>query len=121
MFWALDAANIPSSASSLASSIERIPKAPAYLRDGARLAATLLQLRLNYKCGTFAGDYALAALMRVPWKLLMIPQIINARFRRNEAVEWRSDQLVSWITTMLWAYQALTLPRVEQDEAEKVE
>lgn len=124
MFWVIDMyqASAPPSFPNAAWWTLLVERSLVCGKEGIQLAAHLLQLHLNYVCGTFAGDYALSALIRVAGRMVVMlgPYVLRI-FGGSDTPAANTNELVSMATCILWAYQALTLPRVEQDEPETAE
>ncbi|WVF71011.1 hypothetical protein IAT40_005807 [Kwoniella sp. CBS 6097] len=75
----------------------------------------ILQIAHNFRTGTFAGMYALAAYLdlahRVTKLVYYLPWVVG-RFEVWEGMAWH--QLVMVVVEVVLVYQAWTLPRVEQ-------
>lgn len=84
--------------------------------------AQLLQLWMNIQCGTFAGRYAITAYLRLARRIIellyFVPWVVGRVDTRGgiRAMDVVEIPLVAWT-----AYQAWTLPRVEQVEEEEEE
>jgi hypothetical protein len=83
---------------------------------GLQLAGHLTQLEFNRRSKTFAGDYALTAYLHIPsilvGSLAYVDRFIGVHDTRNGLSFF---DVVSFATYGYAAWQAYTLPRVEQD------
>ncbi|WVR05554.1 hypothetical protein IAU60_002573 [Kwoniella sp. DSM 27419] len=92
------------------------------LRISTAMLGELMQIAHNHANGTFAGQYAIAAYMMLAYKVLQLvyyfPSVVG-RFEVHEALPWYSLLEVGLLAAHAW--QAWTLPRVEQkvDDAEE--
>lgn len=81
----------------------------------AGVTTSIIQAIVNYRTGMFAGMYALAAYGNAinNIALLAYQTPIVGRYLANDGVSIRD--LVPIITNLVMAYQAATLPRVDQN------
>lgn len=83
--------------------------------DGLMLAASVAQLIVNYRSSTFAGGYALGAVMSV---FSYVDDVAKLVLRTNYYSGLSLGRAVRIVTALVTLVQALTLPRVEQVEVE---
>lgn len=91
------------------------------LSEGLTLSAVLLQQFFNQHSGTFAGTYAISAILHVVQHLTMLARLSSRIVGRYDWEGLTPADLFTVGVNFWGVYQALTLPRVEQHEADEDE